>query len=70
MTAYYCESCYEENLKSWLKDCYGTIFCSEECYNDFEEMNRKKNRYQGIDKTYHVSLCEEVIDGVVLEESK
>lgn len=62
MSEYYCESCYEENLKYYLIDFYGTIFCSEKCYNDFEEMNRKKNSYEGIDKTYHVPLCKEVLE--------
>ena len=28
---YYCENCFKENLKTYVKDQLGSIFCTKKC---------------------------------------
>jgi len=35
MSEYYCENCYQEDLKEYVIDDIGSIFCSEECFKQF-----------------------------------
>ena len=36
MTKYYCENCMEEDLKHYVEDDIGAIFCSDKCFREFE----------------------------------
>ena len=31
---YYCENCFEEELKNPIEDKFGGIYCSEKCENE------------------------------------
>ena len=44
--SFYCENCFEEDLKHYIKDRFGCIFCSKECliesseYRDVEDIEK------------------------------
>lgn len=42
MKNYYCENCLAENIKKYIKDDIGGIFCNEKCLKDFAYENEHK----------------------------
>jgi hypothetical protein len=51
---YYCENCNKEELESYVIDDIGSIFCSEDCFEQFyatdienKDYNKRKIAYRG-----------------------
>ena len=43
MKEYYCENCFKENLKTYVKDHLGSIFCTKNCaYESLKHREIKK----------------------------
>jgi hypothetical protein len=42
---FYCENCFQQHLKEWLEDDTGSIFCSEECFDEFNKEVRNNKDY-------------------------
>jgi len=43
---FYCESCFEEDLKTWLELSTGTIVCSEKCADDWHKVVEQEVIFQ------------------------
>jgi len=37
MTDFYCENCQEQDLKHYIINLLGDVFCSDECHETFKQ---------------------------------
>lgn len=40
MKNFYCENCFKEDLKNYVINSIGSVFCSNKCLNEFKEFEK------------------------------
>ena len=46
MSKFYCENCMQEDLKHYVIDDIGAVFCSEECFKQFYATDKENKDYE------------------------